>query len=302
MSGYSLQKERVMYQIQCNNQYATSPWSIQNSKPLTQKLQITNTQTVLASERQDVMLSYTTEDGDTVNISLAARSQSAYQNCQEYGQGKRDVSTTYSATSQQDLTMTVHGDLSKEERMELDKVMKTIDQMMTNFVDGHLEPLTAQAEKLYHFDAISNLSLEMSYSRDVLVEAQSLVQTVSDPMNITYDGQGQLVAPTRTGVPTAVAREQSPESQVTAAADDLTTAMAQQLARVRKFGDSSIGALSQIFDKHRQQVKKMNSNDAFGLALIDRIQKNLLAEMLKGQTDSTSEASTATGRARTLVV
>jgi hypothetical protein len=291
-----------MYQIQGNSQYATSPWSIQNSKPLTQKVQITNTQTVRASERQDVMLSYNTKDGDTVNISLAARSQSAYQNCQEYGQGKTDGSTTYSATSQQDFTMSVHGDLSKEDRMELDKVMKTIDQMMTNFVDDHLEPLMAQAEKLYHFDAISNLSLKMSYSRDVLVEAQSLVQTVSDPLNITYDSQGQLVAPTRTGAPTSVAREQSPKNQVTAAANDLTTAMAQQLARVRNFGDYSIGAVSQIFDKHRQQVQKMNSNDAFGPALINRIQKNLLAEMLKGQLDLTSEASTATGRARTPVV
>jgi hypothetical protein len=294
MCGRLRHEEHVMSQIQCNNQYATSPWSRPTSKPLSQTAQVTSNQTVLALERQDVKLSLTTKEGDTVNISFAANSKADYQDNIEYGQGKGVESTKYSASTQQYFSMTVDGNLNKQERSEVDTVLKTIDQMLNNFVNGRLEPTMAQANKLTDLETVDNLSVKMSFSRAVMVTQHTEVQAGADPLGITYDGQGQLVPTSQSGASPAVA---SAHNQVTAAADDLTTAMARQLARVRDVADHPFDTVRQIFDKYRQQLKNLNADNAFGPALIDRMHNNLLAKMLQAQTDPTPEAQAATSRA-----
>jgi hypothetical protein len=276
-----------MNQIQCNSQGATSLWNRQISKaPQTMEVANSKTTTVQASESRDVVLSITTKDGDTINLSLAASSQFAYQDYLESGVGKSLESTMFSAAAKQDFTMTVEGNLSEQEQTEIGKVLNTIDQMLADFVNGRLEPMMNKAQKLSQFDTIGSLSLEMSYSREVSVAQQTKVMAESDPQGITYDRQGQLIAAPRTGTISAVAPDQSKstqaQNQVTAAADDLTTAMAQHLNELRDFAQTPFAAIRRIFDKYRQQVKNLNSDDAFGPALIDRMHKNLLDKLQRG--------------------
>ena len=290
-----------MNQIQSSSQRATSSWNRQTSKPFCQTGQMSSTQTIQGSERQDVALSITTKDGDTITLSLASNYDSIYQDDQKYGQGKAMESTMYSTTSQRQFTMTVEGNLDEQERMEVDKVVKTVDQMLNNFVNGRLKPMMAQADKLSDLDTIGDLSLKMSYSRDILVAEHTQVTAGFDPTDITYDRLGQLVAAPRTGTSQTVAPTDSAKNQVTAAADDLTKAMARQLARVREYADRPFSAIKQIFDKYRQQVKNLTSSDAFGPSLIDHMHKKLIDHVLNDQKDLTAGAESATDSAQTLV-
>jgi DnaJ-domain-containing protein 1 len=285
-----------MHQIQCNYQSMVSPWKGQISKPTSQAVQVANAQVTLASTSQNMVLSLTTNEGDKISLSLAARTQSDYLNYLETGQEKQGDYAhqlqMFSTASEQDFTMTVEGDLNEQERKDIGAVLKTIDKMMANFVQGRLEPMVAKANKLSQLDTISSLSLEMSYTREVMVAQQIEVQRVPDPLG-TYDSQGQL-----TDTPPAIARP-LPEStqlrsQVTAEANDLSTVMAKQLAQVREFSDRLHGAVKQIFDKYRQRIEKLNPDNVSGTALIDRMHKDLLSKMLKEHIAQTQGEDAAT--------
>lgn len=262
---------------------------------------MTSSQTVLGSERQDVELSITTKDGDTVTLSLASNYNSIYQDDKQYGKGEGVESTMYSASSQRQFNMTVEGDLDENERREIDNVIKTVDQMMNNFVNGRLKPMMAQAGKLSNMDTIGELSLKMNYTRQTVISEHTQVTGGFDPTGITYDSQGQLVTAPRSGASKAVTPEQSARSQVIDAADDLTTAMARQLARVKEVASRPYGAINQIFDKYHQQVNNLTSSNSFVPSLIDHMHKSLLDKMLNNQTNETTEAKPDKGQSITLV-
>ncbi len=276
-----------MSQIQCSTQSASSLWNSQVFKSPSQSAQVTNTQTILSSKSQNVLLSISTKDGDTVNISLAANSQAAYLDSLKSEPGKAAVSTTLAAASQQDFTITVQGDLSAEEATDIGQVLTTIDRMLGSFVNGRLEPMAAQAQKLTQLDTIDGVSLQMNYSQAVSITQQTIVQAGSDPLGVTYDRQGNLVGASPSVSPAQSATTQL-QSQAAAAADDLTATMARQLARVREFTEHPFGAIKQLFDKYSQQMQESNPDDTFGPALLGRMHKKLLSKMRHRQTDSKS--------------
>jgi hypothetical protein len=285
-----------MNQIQCSNQSAFSSWNGLAMKSSPQSAQVTNTQTTLATKSQNLLLSISTKDGDTVNISLAADSQAAYLDSLKSEPGKAAVSTTLNTASQQNFTLSVQGDLSTQEVSDIGQVLTTLDKMLGSFVNGNLVPMAAQAQKLTQLDTIDGFSLQMNYSQTVLIAQQTQVQAGSDPLGATYDRQGNLVGAAPSTAPAEPTAAQL-RSQAAAAADDLTTTMARQMARVREFTDHPFGAVKQIFDKYRRQMQQANPDDSFGPALLDHMHKKLLSKMRHGQTDSTSAA--AAGHART---
>jgi hypothetical protein len=271
-----------MPQIQSNYQSMVPSCKSQITQSNSQAVQVAKTQVARLSTSQNVELNLTTDEGDTVSISLAASTQADYLKYLETGQDQDGQYANQlqmsSSNSEQGFTVTVNGDLNEQERKDIGKVLKIVDQMMTNFVQGHLEPMMAKAGKLSQLDSISDLSLEMSYSRQVLVAQQTKVQPASDSLGTTYDSQGQLTA-TQPTIASQQPDSTQLQNQVTAKADDLSTAMAKQLAPMREFVDRMQGAVKQIFDKYRQRVEKFNSDNAFGSALIDRMHKDLLAKI-----------------------
>jgi hypothetical protein len=287
-----------MQQIQCNSQSMTSPWNGQTSKPASQTTKVADTQLAQVSASQNVVLNLTTNEGDTVSLSLAARTQSDYLNYLETGQNEQGAYAhqlqMFSTASQQDFTLTVQGDLNQQERQDIGKALRTIDQMMSDFVQGHLEPMIAKAQNLTQLDTISGLSLQMSFTQGVLLAHQTEVQGGSDPLGAIYDSQGQLTR-TRPAIASQPPESAQLRSRAAAQADDLSSAMAQQLAPVRDFAERLQGALKRIFDKYRQRADKLNPNDAFGPSLIDRIHKNLLAKMSSAPNAGNQEKTLRSG-------
>jgi hypothetical protein len=285
-----------MNPIQCNCRNAAPAWPGPVDSSTDTSAQLTQTQLVMTSESRDVELNLTTKEGDKVSLSLDARSQALYLNYLEAGNDKEQEYARqlqlFAAESEQDFTMTVEGDLNEEERKEIGKILKTIDRMMASFVKGRIEPVLAKADKLTELDTIAGLSLEMSYSRNVLVAQQTENKIVSTPQGITYDPRGKLAElPTTTAVPPSTADH--PAAKDTGEADALAEAMAKHLAQVNEFADRLLGAVKQIFDKYRQQVEKLSPNNAAAPALIDRIQEGLLARMLKEQAAPVKEEENA---------
>jgi hypothetical protein len=262
-----------------------SPWKGNTAKQPLQSVQIANTRTTQVLSSGNVALNLTTNDGDKVSISLAASTQSDYLNYMAIGQ---DTEGDYasqlqmsSTKSEQGFTMTVEGDLNEQELKDIGTALKTIDKMMTSFVQGRLEPIVAKADKSSQLDSISNLSLKMSFTQNALTIDRTETQYVNEPQGGTYDAQGRMTesrpAPNQSG-------SAQLQNRIMAEADDLSTNMAKQLAKMRKLADHLSDAVRQIFDKNRQYVKKLNPDDAFGPALIDRMHKDLLAKMLKANT------------------
>jgi hypothetical protein len=285
-----------MNPIQCNCRNAAPAWPGPVASSTDTSSQLTQTQLAMTSESRDVELNLTTKEGDKVSLSLEARSQALYLNYLEAGNDKEQEYARqlqlFAAESEQDFTMTVEGDLNEEERKEIGKILKTIDRMMASFVKGRIEPMLAKADKLTELDTIAGLSLEMSYSRNVLVAQQTENKIVSTPQGITYDPRGKLAEPpTTTAVPPSTADH--PAAKDTGEADALAEAMAKHLAQVNEFADRLLGAVKQIFDKYRQQVEKLSPNNAAAPALIDRIQEGLLARMLKEQAAPVKEEENA---------
>jgi hypothetical protein len=272
-------KERAMQQIQSNCQGMTSPWWGQNFKTNAQASQVANARMTSVATSQDVALNLTTTEGDTVSISMAASAQADYLKYLETGQDENGVYAhqleAYSADSQQSFSMTVNGDLNQEELDDIGQALKIIDRMMGSFVQGRLEPVLAQAGKLAQLDTVSDLALDMSYTKSVLVVQQSQVQNAAATPNSESGSRSQLADAGRTSSSLA----QSTQSQLSMEAAELSASMAKQLSLVKEFTKQLHSSVQQIFDKYRQRLQQSNSNDSFGTNLIDRIHDDLAAKL-----------------------
>lgn len=268
-----------MQRIQCNQPNVT-PWSGQTSKSASQATKTTDTRLKSVSTSQSMVLNLTTEEGDKLSISLAASAQSDYLRYRETGQNAdgRYARTVqmYSMQSERSYSITVDGNLSDQELSDIGQVLTSIDSMMSDFVQGRLEPILAEADKLSGLDTVSDFSIDMTYARNVTSAHQTQVQT-ADSLGTIYDSNGQI-AETPSATATALPQVAQLRNQAASEADDVTSAMAEQLATVQDSVQKLLGALQQIFDNHRANVENSNPNDGFGPALIDRMHSNLLAK------------------------
>jgi hypothetical protein len=271
------EKELLMQRIQCNQPNVT-PWSGQTSKSASQAAKTTDTRLKSVSTSQNMVLNLTTDEGDKLSISLAASAQSDYLQYRETGQNAdgRYARTVqmYSMQAERSYSITVDGNLSDEELSDIGQVLTSIDSMMSDFVQGRLEPILAEADKLSGLDTVSDFSIDMTYARNVTSAHQTQVQT-ADSLGTIYDSNGQIAeSPSATALPQVAQLR----NQAASEADDVTSAMAEQLAKVQDSVQKLLDALQQIFDKHRENVENSNPNDGFGPALIDRMHSDLLAK------------------------
>lgn len=164
---------------------------------LSRSIQAFRTQLAAASSSRSLDLDLVTEEGDKVTLSIDTQDSAIYAARGEVGMDAESLYAQWGEFSggqfEREVSLTVEGDLNKQERREIRKVIRTIIRMMHNFVQGKLNPMMAKAQKLQGLETIGSLEVEMSYERQVLVAQQTQAAVTYDPSGEKFaDGTQRL--------------------------------------------------------------------------------------------------------------
>ena len=135
------------------------------------------TRVAAVSSSRSLDLDLVTEEGDKVTLSIDTRASAVYAAHGKVGMEDDRLHGEWGEFSggsfEREVVLSVEGDLNRQERREIRKVIKTLTRMMNNFVEGRLNPMMAKAQKLQGFETIERLEVDMSYERRVMVARQT---------------------------------------------------------------------------------------------------------------------------------
>jgi hypothetical protein len=228
-------------------------------------VQATSTQLAVASDSRSLDLDLVTEEGDTVTLSLDARASAIYAafgDIEMDGDGLSAQWTEMRAGQfERELSLTVEGDLNRQELREIRRVIKTITEMMNQFVQGNLNSMAAGAGKLEGLETIDSLEVSMSYERQVAVIEQ-------EQSGVSYDRTGQAVAETATD--TTAARS----VRLVADARSLAEKMAREVTASTAPTGRIMESAERMFRAHRRRAGRMG---AMGGRIMDHIRDRFKA-------------------------
>ncbi|MGD9246358.1 MAG: hypothetical protein PVI60_00285 [Desulfobacteraceae bacterium] len=159
-----------------------------------------------------------------------------------------------------EISIAVEGDLNKQERREIGKVIQTIDRMMGHFVQGELNPMMVKAHKLQGLETVDSLVMEISYERRVLVAQQNQAAVSYDQTGevapIKFIASGNLFESPITEQARAVAEDmakevrkaQAPLDPMMALADGLLKTCRDQAFQKSPMGGRIIDHIRDIFE------------------------------------------------------
>jgi hypothetical protein len=140
----------------------------------------TNQTTLQASSSTTANLTVLTADGDRITISRKSDTQVAYSNYNALGQtdgqavSYREQSLGFDRQSQ--FQLSVEGDLSQQERADLDRLVKKIDRVIKDFLKGDTEGAIAKALQINKLGSLSSVDLSVEHTESLTVARQQTVQ------------------------------------------------------------------------------------------------------------------------------
>ncbi len=125
-----------------------------------------------------------THEGDRVTLSSSNYEAGGYETYETLVVGK-NAATRQSGRSawfesSRDLSLSVTGDLNKEESRDIHRILRTLDKMMNDLAAGDLEGALAGASKFTGIDTIASFSADMSITAGVAA-SQYRAATTSMP-------------------------------------------------------------------------------------------------------------------------
>lgn len=128
-------------------------------------------------------LTITTDEGDTVTLSLASamETNAGIYRSTSYQDGWAASSQTafFEFSSSRNMGIEVNGDLNEDELEDIREAMKAIGAMIDDFLSGDLQEMAKDGELLKNLGTISSLEAAFSYERQVLYGEQEKVQLSS---------------------------------------------------------------------------------------------------------------------------
>jgi hypothetical protein len=222
--------------------------------------QISQLQLAAVNSSQSIDLALTTKEGDKVTLSIDAQASALYA---AFGEAESGDGDGYNARfgelsieeADREVTLTVQGDLNKDERREIRKVIKTIDKMMREFVEGDLGALMGKADKLQGLRTVDNLELSMAYERQEVVAQQRQAL-------VAYDQSGAAV-------PDQAAAGQSSDGSLKDRCESLASRMAQEVSAAKAPADFIRRLMAGMFKSHRRQAVR---HHPLGGRIMDHLQ------------------------------
>ena len=150
---------------------------------------------VSASMQSSADFTLMTTEGDRVTISTSSLLETAYTTYDYRGQTNAQ-SVAYhqedlSLSASNELSIMVQGNLNHEERKDLHKALKRIEQMVKEFMRGDLDHAMKRVLKIAKLDSLSSLEASLQYGQSVSFEQAALAaQTPQIPGAVTV-GEGE---------------------------------------------------------------------------------------------------------------
>jgi len=159
------------------------------------------------SNQQHKDITLVTEEGDRVTISSSFQRQavySTYEGISQYtvsatsenlGMEKNQLTMfegeTFDYENDRNFSISVDGDLNKQELKSIKKAVKTIDKIMTDILYGkHIPDGLAKAIEISNLGSIASLEANYQYEKTVLVEQTAIQEAVT----YSKDGLAENIA------------------------------------------------------------------------------------------------------------
>ncbi len=153
------------------------------------------------SEQQNKDITIFTKDGDKVTLSSEKQIQALYSNYSDISYQKFSgisdkysmelnnyttaVNNSFEYEKNGSFSISVEGDLDKQEMRDIKKAIKSIDKIMTNLLSGgDLSKAAKKAMKVVNLDSISGIAADYSYEKTISVE-HTVIEEIS-----TYSKEG----------------------------------------------------------------------------------------------------------------
>ena len=151
------------------------------------------------TETFQLSLEVTTREGDVITIDLrrsSAAEASALAVAGDRGQG---VAVSASRQQESGIRFSVDGDLNREERKSLEKLLHKLDKLADKFVAGDVQGSLKRVAKLGFNDRqLAGFSLQMGYERQVkAVSAYAATATMTGVESSDLTRTGELAAEVR---------------------------------------------------------------------------------------------------------
>ena len=134
-------------------------------------------------QSQEADLTIVTKEGDQVTISADSDFSLALTTYDSKGRMKGTQSSlhseTFSLESNQELLISVEGDLNEQEILDIGKVLQSLDKIVTDFQSGQLERMVTRAEKLGTPGSLSSIDATLQVEQGISVESAAMSGTAS---------------------------------------------------------------------------------------------------------------------------
>jgi hypothetical protein len=129
-------------------------------------VQAIQTQLAAISSSRSTGLDLVSGEGDKVTLSIDAQAFALVASSDEVELDEDGIAAQWLALRagavERVIQLTVEGKLNRQERREIPKILKTINKMMAQSVQGRLVPMMNKAKKLGGLETIDSLDLSMS--------------------------------------------------------------------------------------------------------------------------------------------
>ena len=149
--------------------------------------QITN---ISSSQHQNKDITILTAEGDRVTLSSDSTCQTSYYDYkglinERHARAELQLSR-YSVDVNQELSITIEGDLSEEEIQDIQKSIKMIDKIMHQALSGNLGPALTMIHGISSMESISGFSADLVIENIVSFEQQTAFKAqTAAPVSIT---------------------------------------------------------------------------------------------------------------------
>ena len=132
------------------------------------------------AQTQSTDLTLTTDEGDTVTLSLASAIEinAGIHRSTRYEGGKSEDTRTafFEFSNRRSLSIEIDGQLSAEEREDIREAVQAIGGLIDDFLTGDLQAMAADGDLLKELDTIASLDAAFSYERQVTYGEQDKVE------------------------------------------------------------------------------------------------------------------------------
>ncbi len=146
--------------------------------------------TVSVSQSQTSDITIVTAEGDKVTISASAMAELSYPTYNgkgQTGQSSESTSSMAEIRTGQQFSLTVEGDLNKDELKDIRRALKTIMKATKDLLRGHTEKAADRTAKLSKLDQLASIDAAVTFTREVSI-SQAAPQDSSLPAQNAVPG------------------------------------------------------------------------------------------------------------------